>query len=417
MGVTEAPVREAPLIGRLGVAVAAAAAVAFAVFILLLGFGDEWRSGRDGGAHALSVSAVGYAGVAELLAASREGPAVRVVRDRYGLVNAPLLVLTPAHFDDTAALAAVIERREGGPTLIVLDKWQVTMDPLRRGWVRSLGPVNGKDADDEPGEGIEVEVEEMPVDGPEAEPEEPADAEDEPELADMLETGSRLRDAARGGEALTWEGRGMTIPAPAKIQTLTNEFIEPLLVARGGGIVMGKLRDVPVWILADPDLINNRALKTLAGAEAAVALFDQLPAGGAAQFDVTLNGYERSPNLVKLAFEPPFLPATLCILAAALLALGHAAVRFGPAAHAGERVHAFGKRALIDSSAELVQQAGREGHFAGRYAGVIRDLAAERGAAPDADFEILAASAAQAASPPAVLAAAQALHRWKEDQA
>jgi len=211
-------------------------------------------------------------------------------------------------------------------------------------------------------------------------------------------------------------GRGTTIRAPTKIQTLTGKFIEPVLVARGGGIVMGKVKGARVWVLADPDLVNNRALKTLAGAQAAVELFDQLPEGGAARFDVTLNGYGRSPNLVKLAFEPPFLPATLCVLAAALLALGHAAVRFGPAAAVAERAYAFGKRALIDSGAGLVQQAGREGPFAGRYARVIRDMAAERGVVPGPEFETLAAAAAQAGDPAAALVAAQALHKWKEEQ-
>ena len=35
-------------------------------------------------------------------------------------------------------------------------------------------------------------------------------------------------------------------------------------------------------------------------------------------FDVTLNGFVRGRNLLKTAFEPPFLSATLCAVLAAL---------------------------------------------------------------------------------------------------
>lgn len=36
-------------------------------------------------------------------------------------------------------------------------------------------------------------------------------------------------------------------------------------------------------------------------------------------FDLTLNGLGESKNLLTLAFEPPFLAATLCLLFAALV--------------------------------------------------------------------------------------------------
>jgi hypothetical protein len=75
-----------------------------------------------------------------------------------------------------------------------------------------------------------------------------------------------------------------------------------------------------------------------------------------------------------LAFEPPFLALTLCLLAAALLAGVQAAYRFGPALRP-QRAIAFGKRALVDNSAELLRLARREHLSSERYVIMTREAA------------------------------------------
>ena len=400
---------ERPFIARAGMAVAAAAAIAFAAYLALAAFGDEWRSGHDGGAHALSVSGTGFSGIVELLGAARPGPP-RIARDPFAVARAPLLVVTPPVFGGN--LRGLLDKRDDQLTLVVAPKWNTVADPTHPGWVRAAGLIGpfagaalsalGKSDDSL----FQVKV---TVSGKSQKPKDETSAD---EAARQQAFTTNVRNA-HPGERLRWPDRDLDLPAPRKLQTVASTLLEPLLVTRGGGIVLGKLKDRPVFVLADPDLIDNQALATLTGAQNAVALFDQLPSGEQAVFDVTLNGYERSPNLLRLALTPPFLPATLCLLAAALLALALAAARFGPRT-AASRAFAYGSRALIDNAADLIAQARREGRFAGRYAAIVRDRILARGLVPDAEFDRLAEVAARAVTGADGLAAARALHRWKD---
>ncbi|MDP8913529.1 MAG: hypothetical protein M3N39_08140, partial [Pseudomonadota bacterium] len=52
---------------RLVAALIAAGIAAFAAFMLLAAYAGDFRSGRDGRAHALSVAAVGFKGVVDLV--------------------------------------------------------------------------------------------------------------------------------------------------------------------------------------------------------------------------------------------------------------------------------------------------------------------------------------------------------------
>ena len=72
----------------------------------------------------------------------------------------------------------------------------------------------------------------------------------------------------------------------------------------------------------------------------------------------TLAGYERGKGLGKMFFEPPFLAATLCAVAAGVLMGAHALARFGLPRRRG-RAFALGARALVDP--ELPAEAKAKG--------------------------------------------------------
>jgi hypothetical protein len=72
-----------------------------------------------------------------------------------------------------------------------------------------------------------------------------------------------------------------------------------------------------------------------------------------------------------LALSPPFLGASLCVLATALLMGAHAAARFGPA-RAEARAYALGKGGLLDNTAMLIRLARREPRIGRRYAQLTR---------------------------------------------
>lgn len=162
-----------------------------------------------------------------------------------------------------------------------------------------------------------------------------------------------------------------------------------------------------------------------------MALLDQIAiVDRETSFDLTLMGFGANPSLIKLAFEPPFLPLTLCLLFAALLAGLHAARRFGPTAREGRKV-AFGKRAIAENAAAMLRLARRRHRTGGRYATLTREAVATASGAPpgltgDAldryldrltregdPFTSLAARAEAAPDPRRLLIAARALHHWR----
>jgi len=145
----------------------------------------------------------------------------------------------------------------------------------------------------------------------------------------------------------------------------------PVLVQVRGG-------KKPIYILTEPDLMNNQGLADETRAETALAIVQSLRNGsGPVRMDVTLNGMSRAPSLFKALFEPPFRGATLCALLAALLMALHALARFG-AATGGEPRRVRGKRALADNTAALVHMMGREAGMAARYVQASREMVLAR---------------------------------------
>src|SRR5690606_35338854 len=87
-------------------------------------------------------------------------------------------------------------------------------------------------------------------------------------------------------------------------------------------------------------------------------------------FDLTLAGLGRSENLLTLAFRPPFLAATLCLLLAALVIAWRAFRRFGPPVAEGPVV-AMGKRQLATNGAGLIERAKRLHLLGPPYAALV----------------------------------------------
>ncbi|MGE3582225.1 MAG: hypothetical protein AB7J28_12515, partial [Hyphomonadaceae bacterium] len=100
----------------------------FAALLSLSAFAPDMRGRQDPGAHALSRSAVGYAGLARLLESG--GARVMISRgdDPEARAQAGLLILTPppGALDDETWSEQSAGRR---PSLVVLPKWRVAGDP------------------------------------------------------------------------------------------------------------------------------------------------------------------------------------------------------------------------------------------------------------------------------------------------
>jgi hypothetical protein len=388
----------------------AAGVFAFAAFAVLSAYAPELRRGNDGGQHALSRSAVGFAGAVGLL--ERMGTPVEVQRGGRGQPAEGLLVLTPT-LRVGAGKVADLARGQGPAVLVVLPKWSVTPDPRRPGWVVRQATLFPPAINGWVGRWL-----------------------NDPEFSGVRQTaGTRAVSLATGvpGAALTPAGRidqlQVILPGPR---------IAPMLSAPEG-VVLGRVlpqttgRDV--YVLSDPDLLNTHGLAQLDTAQAGLAILDDVrPGGGPVAFDLSLHGFSGGRSLLKLAFAPPFLAVTLCAAAAAALAGWQAAVRFGPNARA-RPAFALGKQALADNAAALIKLSGREPRMARRYAELVQARAARAVAAPQGDEEATAAyldalprasadaprlfdlqaQARGAGTREQLLAVARRLHQWRRE--
>jgi hypothetical protein len=386
---------------RVIAALIAAGVAAFGLFMVLAAYAGDFSTGRDGRGHALSGSAVGFRGIVRLIELG--GGEARLVRSESGLDTEDLVVVAVEPQTRPEALDALLRQRGARATLIVLPKWQVVADRAHPGWVRRIGPL-------------------------------PAFLFDEVLGKDR---GLAVRQQTLAGRTARGEGllSAVAVRLHGNVQTVSGKALTPLLRAAPDRAVLAQLGDAPHYLLADPDLLNNQALKDPARARAALALLAELNAtdARAVAFDLTLNGFATQPNPLKLAFEPPFLPLTIAIALAAILAGLHGAFRFGPAAEE-PRAIAFGKTALVENSAGLLKIARREHRAGAGYAELVREAAARdsgahlalRDAELDAYFDRLsppdrprftelAANARAANDRAGLLAAARALFQWKKD--
>jgi len=328
--------------------------IAFIALWALVALGPQLSGGNDGGGHALSKAAPGYAAIVDLL--ERAGADVelrrRVGTESYGTKS--LLILTPALNSKPADIEDLV-RKQDDRALIVLPKWQTMRLPgqsQKPGWVGPGFAVT-------PGGKLlpEAAFGKVRVRAPQAQ-------------AQMVP--ARIA------------GRSFSAYLPDNAQVVDGEGIEPLIAGANGGAVLARSKNRDIYILADPDLIDNLAFSSHDKARAAALLIDAVGEDADADalaFDLTLNGFGSQRSLLRFAFVPPFIGITLCLIAAGLLALWQAWVRFGPALKPGRAIP-ISKAALIANSADLVRQARRELDGADAYVASQRNAIARRLHAP-----------------------------------
>ncbi len=344
--------------------------VLFLAMLYLIGsgasFGGEQGTGQ---AHAASNGLNGYSGLVRLVEA--EGYNSDRSRNRAGLETEGLLVLTPPLFVDPDELAKVLnDRRYRGPTLVIVPKWWANAPPpnlpaevrakFKRGWVNLSSPE------------MSAWPSEMPA----------------PYTFALV-----LDSTQKGAVPARWSGMDNTgkLPTPAVLYAKV-KGARRTLISDGQGrtlafeVQLGENNQpdddaYPVAFVAEPDLANNYGLADRERAAAAMALVDELTYGGDISdvtFDMTLNGFGGSENLLTLAFRPPFLAATLSLLVALLIVGWRAFQRFGPAASSSGPDIAFGKRQLIANGASLIIRARRFALLPKPYAALSARRLAER---------------------------------------
>jgi hypothetical protein len=304
---------------------------------------------------AFSRSAIGHKAFAETL--RRLGVPVLVSRyrslDKSGQGNL-LIVAEPSQDpgEGFGALAALPQ------VLLVLPKWQGRPDGDKRGWIESRAPV-----------GVSAIERLLQAVAPGA----------------RLVLGTGTASFPAGG---SFDGR-VELHEP---QTIAGGGLRAIINSPQGMLVAERASgDRRLWILADPDLLSNQGIGQADNAAIAVGLVEALrPAGGAVVIDEVLHGFEQRPNLLRLAFTPPFLMVTIAAAAAVLLLLWAGTGRFG-APQASPPPLAAGKATLIGNAAGLLILGGAINTMPARY------------------LQMLAGSVSAALNGPAAAAAAERL--------
>jgi hypothetical protein len=312
---------------RLVLAWIAAATAIFGVALYLAATGDDGATRDSIGPSTDSRSAVGYAGIADILEQIGT-PVVRSrSRSRERLGDGGVLVVAEPRV--TPQTEPVVRKLiDANTVLLVLPKWDGAPDPDHRGWIGRAAisaPFFAQSA---------------------------------------FDLTNKMGQVVRGPPPRIWD-RNLVGPTPAisgVFQFIRSKAVRPI-VADGDEILVGEIRQKSgrrIWVLSDPDVIANGGLGKAGNAAFAVALIGKMRhGGGPVVFDEAIHGAAgQTPSLIDLLFHRPILPTTIAGLIAVGLLLWSAAPRFG-AAEPSPAVLDSGKIALIANTAALL---GRASH-------------------------------------------------------
>ncbi|MBV8747945.1 MAG: hypothetical protein JO134_23190 [Xanthobacteraceae bacterium] len=313
----------------------AVAALLFVAMILFMMFGSP---DRPTGPSAFSSSAIGYAGIADVM--HRLG--APVVKSRAGSLaeldqHGVLIVAEPMRSISPQQLRSLLT---GNTVLLVLPKWIGQPSEKMPGWIDDATLA--------------------PEDNPRS-------------IARIAAPGA---DIVRLDATPTWTtneiGRAPVITE--KSQLVKSNRLRPV-VGSPDGILIGELNNNQhrLWILADPDVLENHGLTK--NATFAVALINKLRgADGNVVFDETIHGFTEQPaSPFHMLFEWPFVLATVQGLVAIALLLWATMGRFGLPLTAPIALPS-GKTRLIENTAKLFALARYQPVIVRRYLyAMIRD--------------------------------------------
>lgn len=338
-----------------------AAAWTAAVIVLVIGtiafavFGSS--TVQTVGASAFSRSAIGYAGIADVM--HRLG--ARVVKSRKDSLGKldPAGVLVLAEPSPGVATQQMSMLMNAHTVLLILPKWTGAESPGHRGWIARA---------------VQVPV---------------STARSATQYANI--------DVVRVPHVTAWshnEVGGAPRIVEGDVQLIKSSRLRPV-VGSDSGMLVGEMRNGRrrVWILADPDVMQNHGLADPDNAAFSVALIDALRGtDGNVVFDEVVHGFEQTAGSpLRLLFEFPFVLATVQGAVAVGLLLWATMRRFGAPLSPPVELKS-GKRSLIEATANLLDVARHRPIIIQRYVhAIVQDVARQLHApAGLSDAELLA---------------------------
>ena len=393
----------------------AAVAATFALSLYLMSLGDS-DTPDTVGPSAFSRSAIGYAGLAELL--QRLGMRVAKARgEDISPIGADSLLIVA----EPPLAAKVAERKlipaDVASAVVILPKWFGRRSQTHAGWIEETAQLSPASADWVI-EAVGAKGKTVRVDAPD------------------IWTTNELGTKPQVGNT---------------VQLIADSDLRRI-VSAPQGILIGERRtgSKRTWVVADPDILSNHGLLKGDNPALAARLSTMLlPPRGRVVFDESLHGYTTSRsrsltasanNPLRLLFQFPLVMVTLQVVAALGLVLWATMVRFGKP-EPMETLFAQGKGGLIRNAAHLMEFAGgREtllsDYFRSTVRGVARRLRAPASLGEPAlidwlgrvghargvtsDLPAIAQRVDEVVrdhgrSTPTLVAAARDIHRWKQE--
>ena len=319
----------------------AGAIAAFALALYFMGSGEH---GTTVGPSTFSRSAIGHAGIAEVLTEL----GIPVVKSRSDSLQklargSVLVIAEPVH--NAQNEAAIKAMSNASAILLVLPKWSGLPSEEKSGWLRRALEHPASDAQWALG---------------------------------LIAPGGEV---TRSSSAVAWttNALGITPVLELPVQLMQSNRLQPIIAAKEG-LLVGELHDLKrkIWVLADPDVIANHGLSHPDNAALAVALIKALrSAEGSVVFDETVHGFVVRPvGGFPLLFRFPFVVATLQALVAAILLLWATLGRFG-APRVAPVALSTGREGLLQNIAKLTEFTGHQDVMVKRYVQeTVRDVAA-----------------------------------------
>jgi hypothetical protein len=317
--------------GRLLLGWIVAAVLAFVVSLYFVGNNDQGAA--TVGPSTFSRSAIGYAGIADVL----QRLDVPVVKSRYDSLGK----LTPG------GVLVIAEPLPGGKTeellrpllkadtiLLVLPKWTGEPSRHKSGWIGEATPL------------------------------------DSPIVDWALHLVAPKADVLEADQA-TWTTNTLhlTPDLEAPIRLVQGDRLRPI-IGNQDGMLLGELidRNRKIWVLADPDVIADHGLARPGNAALAVAMIGQLRKdSGNVVFDETIHGFINAPaSPILLPFRFPFAMATIEAAITIALLLWATLGRFG-VPEPSPPPTGTGRQALLENIAKLVEFTGHQDGMIKRY--------------------------------------------------
>jgi hypothetical protein len=224
------------------------------------------------------------------------------------------------------------QRIKGEAVFMVLPKWTAVADPARPRWIKVAQPMELRAVQ---------------------------------EVARAAISDVRI---VRSENSAVWKSQNFRQqPDLDQPQMMQSAKMKPLIYS-ADGILFGSIKrgKTTVYVLSDPDILNNHGLDNGFNAVLAVRLIEFARGKSLLSFDSSVQKFEGSISLWRQLFLPPLLGLVLLTLGAICVLVWHVLIRLSPP-HVVEPGPGAGKMGLIKNSAALFDTQQHDAFLKQRY--------------------------------------------------